>query len=41
MDSFNYLHNKKNLRARRLILNLIDDKAFKGPWRIMKENLSK
>ena len=40
MDSFNYLHIN-NPRARRVILNLIDDEAFKDPWRIMNENLRK
>ena len=40
MDSFNYLH-VDNLRARRFVLNLIDDDNFKDPWRIMNENLRK
>ena len=40
MDSFNYLHIN-NPRARRVIFNLIDDEAFKDPWRIMNENLRK
>ena len=40
MDSFNYLH-VNNPRARRFVLNLIDDDNFKDPWRIMNENLGK
>ena len=35
-----YLH-VNNPRARRFVLNLIDDDNFKDPWRIMNENLRK
>ena len=38
MDSFTFLH-VNNPRARRFVLNLIDDDNFKDPWRIMNENL--
>ena len=40
MDSFNYLH-VNHPRARRFVLNLIDDDNFKDPWRIMNQNLRK